>query len=129
MAALGLYAAIHWLTGRDRLLALAPLLLISCAQVKEVGGDIGGHAAEWIACPFDFIDCGHVYECAQVADNPLGHVEICVDDDGTQTVGDAEAVYGAPCVPTPRHEGLCIWGCGADAPSRGANAYNGEFCP
>jgi hypothetical protein len=96
-----------------------------CSEVKQVGGDIGGNIAEWIACPTDLIDCGHVYECAAPADNPLGHVEICVDDE--TAIEDVEAVYG-DCAPTPRHEGLCSWCCGANC-GRGANAYDGAWCP
>jgi hypothetical protein len=106
----------------------ACLPLLACAQVKEVGGEIGGHVAEWIACPTDLIDCGHVYQCAQLADTPSGFIEICVDDDDHPEDLDAvEALYGI-CEPTPRHEGLCIFCCGPDC-GRGGNAYSGTYCP
>lgn len=102
--------------------------LFACAQVKEAGGEVGGHLAEWIACPTDLIDCGHVYMCEQAADNALGHIEICVDDDDhPEQLADVEAAYGA-CDLTPRHEGLCLYCCGADC-GRGGNAYNGTWCP
>lgn len=106
----------------------ACLPLLACAQVKEVGGEIGGHVAEWIACPTDLIDCGNVYMFDAPADNPLGHVELCVNvDDDPDALPDAEAVYG-PAEPTPRHEGLCIWCCSGDC-GRGGNAYSGTWCP
>ena len=87
--------------------------------------------AEWIACPTDLVDCGWVYMCEAEADNPLGHVELCINvDDDPDALAAAEAVYG-PCEPTPRHQGLCVWGCPPDAPGlpegHGANAYNGEW--
>lgn len=114
--------------------SILSLLLSGCAQVKQVGGEIGGHVAEWIACPTELIDCGHVYLFEAVADNPLGHVELCVDDDGDpDALAAAEAVYGL-AEPTPRHEGLCVWGCPPDAPGlpegRGGNSYSGVWgCP
>lgn len=112
--------------------------LAACTTAKKVGGEIGGHVAEWIACPFDFIDCGHVYMCEAFANNELGHVEICIDDDDhPEDVDAAELLFG-PCDLTPRHEGLCVWGCPPDAPGlepgRGCNAFGGPsvgacFCP
>ena len=71
------------------------------------------------------LPCGHVYECDAAADNALGHIEICVAQQ--QSLTAAEAVYGA-CAPTPRHEGLCWWCCGAGC-GGGCNAYSGCFCP
>ena len=95
--------------------------LVGC----QVVGDVGGTAAEYTACPTGLINCGHVYQCDAEANTPSGHVEICIDDDATQRVSDIEKLYGT-CVPTPRHEGLCIWGC---EPHSGCNAYSGCFCP
>lgn len=111
------------------------LLLSSCSFVgwvddgaKDIGGEVGGHLVQWIACPTDLVDCGHVFMCEAPADNELGHVEICVDDDDhPEQLADVEALYGA-CVPTPRHEGLCLFCCGPNC-GRGANAFNGTYCP
>jgi hypothetical protein len=108
--------------------------VMACQTIKDVGGEIGGTAAEWIACPTDLVDCGHVFLFEAIADNPLGHVELCVnDDDDPDALAAAEAVYGL-AEPTPRHQGLCIWGCPPDAPGlpegRGGNAYSGVWgCP
>lgn len=71
------------------------------------------------------LPCGHVFECDAEADNALGHVELCVLD--TLPLESAEAVYGS-CHPTPRHEGLCWYCCGAGC-TAGCNAFNGCFCP
>lgn len=83
-----------------RLLIL--LALASCTAI-ETGA---GHVAEFVACPTDLIDCGH---------------------EGGDAVALAELEFGT-CAPTPRHQGLCIWCCGSDC-GRGANAFNGTFCP
>jgi hypothetical protein len=98
-------------------------LSLGCAAIESAGGEV----AEFIACPTDLIDCGHVYECEQAADNELKHVEICIDDDDhPEDLDAAEVVYGA-CWPTPRHQGLCLFCCGPTC-GRGANAFNGTFC-
>jgi hypothetical protein len=94
------------------------ILLIGCRFAE----DVGGGAAEVITCPINLINCGHVYLCEEPADNALDHVEICVDDD--DDLAAVEAVYGV-CLPTPRHEGLCIAGCDSH---RGCNAFNGCWC-
>ena len=113
------------------MILLAGLMLWSasgCDTAKRVGGEVGGTAAEWIACPTDLIDCGHVYQCASAADTPSGFVEICVnDDDAPEDLDAVEAMYGA-CELTPRHQGLCLFCCGPDC-GRGGNAYNGTYCP
>ena len=110
-----------------RVLVLAALLS-ACNTVKHVGGEVGGHVVQWIACPTDLIDCGHAYMCEAAADNELGHVEICVDDDDhPEQLADVEALYGA-CDLTPRHEGLCLMKCPPDTGS-GCNAFNGCWCP
>lgn len=112
------------------MILFAALLLWSgsgCQTAKSIGGEVGGAAAEWIACPTDLIDCGHVFMCAAVADNALGHVEICVNDDDTDDLVAVEALYGA-CELTPRHQGLCLFCCGPDC-GRGGNAYSGTYCP
>lgn len=106
------------------LILLGAVCLLSqagCTTVKSVGGEIGGTAAEWIACPTDLIDCGHVYECAAPADNDIGHVEICIDDDDQpEQLDEIEAAFGH-CELTPRHYGLCVY-CPEE---RGCNAFNG----
>lgn len=116
------------------LLAVAGLIMVAtgCTVIgwvddhaKEAGGEVGGRIAEVTVCPVDLVNCGHVYECAAPADNVLGHVEICVDDDDDIT--DVIAVYG-DCVPTPRHEGLCIMKCPPDT-GAGCNAFSGCYCP
>lgn len=69
--------------------------------------------------------CGHVYECAAVADTPSGFVETCVLDD--IPLEWAEVYYGAECKPTTRHVGLCWYCCGAGC-GPGCNAYSGCYC-
>lgn len=104
------------------------LVLISCAQVRSAGGEVGGAVADALACPTGIVDCGHVYMCEEVAGNPLGHVEVCVDDDaddGDEQLAAVEAHWGA-CEPTPRHQGLCLFHCD-EGP--GCNAYSGCWCP
>jgi hypothetical protein len=107
-------------------------MLSGCLEMKRIGGEVGGTVAEWIACPTELVDCGMVFMCEQAADNPLGHVEICIDvDDHPEWLADAEALYG-DCEPTPRHQGLCVSTCSEPSPlpdGKGANAYNGVFCP
>ncbi len=108
--------------------ALVLALMCACGPVKSVAGEVGGHLAEWIACPTDLIDCGHVYLCAAPADNEMGHIEICVnDDDSPEDLEAVELLYGQ-CDLTPRHEGLCRWCCGPGC-GRGGNAFNGTYCP
>lgn len=110
---------------------LALLLLCGCLDTaKSVGGFVGGTVAEYTACPTDLVDCGHVYMCEAVADNALGRIEICIDDDEDGLLESAEAMYG-PCEPTPRHQGLCIDTCMELSPlpgGVGANAFNGAWC-
>ena len=114
-------------------IALCLGLLVGCQTVKHVGGEIGGTAAEWIACPLDVIDCGHVYMYEALADNPLGHVELCVDDeehDAPEQLDSAERMYGTYEL-TPRHQGLCVSTCEEPSPlpdGKGCNAYNGCWC-
>lgn len=110
------------------------LSLLACTTAKKAGGEVAGTVAEWIACPTDLIDCGHVYLCEAASDNPLGHVEICVDDDGddgADRLDAVEAMYGA-CELTPRHQGLCRDCCakeqGGEGCDKGCNAYNGCAC-
>jgi hypothetical protein len=102
--------------------------LSACGFAKDVGGEVGGTIGEVIACPVGLFDCGHVYVCDTPAENELGLVEICInDDDHPEDVESAEAMYGA-CEPTPRHQGLCWWQCGTGA-HRGGNAFSGTWCP
>lgn len=104
---------------------LLAIILCSCRAAAE---EVGGTVTEWIACPTNLFDCGHVYMCEAEADNDLGHVEICINDDDDPTaLESAEAMYGM-CEPTPRHQGLCKWCCDGDC-GRGVNAYNGNWCP
>lgn len=98
---------------------------LGCSTIESAGGEV----AEVIACPTDLIDCGHVYECEQTADNELGHIEICVNDDGDNGGAQLESAENAfgNCVPTPRHQGLCAWHCDG---GRGCNALDGCWgCP
>lgn len=104
------------------------LVLLSLGGCRNAAEEVGGTVAEWVACPTNLFDCGHVYMCEAPADNVLGHVEICInDDDDSTALESAEEMYG-PCEPTPRHQGLCKWCCGSDC-GRGANAFNGCWCP
>jgi hypothetical protein len=108
--------------------ALVLVLLASCSVVgwvEDKGASAGGVAVELVACPTDLIDCGHVFLCEAPANNPLDHVEICINDDGdNDDFAQAERKYGT-CAPTPRHQGLCRYHCDGGA---GCNAYNGCYC-
>lgn len=68
----------------------------------------GSATGEAYCAAFPELPCGHVYLCDAPADNELGHIEICVNDE--DPLADVEAIYGA-CTPTPRHAGLCWWRC------------------
>lgn len=101
---------------------LALLFLLACTEVRDAGGQV----AEWVACPTSLIDCGHVVMCQQGADNDLGHVEVCIDDDDDpDALAKAEAQFGT-CEPTPRHQGLCLFICPPDT-GAGCNAFGGCF--
>lgn len=108
-------------------IAAAALALLGCGAIKSGAGYVGGTLAEYTACPVGAVDCGHVFECTgTAADTPSGFVELCIDDDDHPDQLDAiEELYGA-CSPTPRHEGLCIYGC---RPHKGCNAFSGCYCP
>ena len=108
--------------------ALAFRLLVGCISEVEpptqaatfVGPDL---------CASYGVTCGQVYEFSALADNPIGHVEMCVLE---QDLPAAEARYGrARLSSSPRFDNgnLCIHCCGDDCPARGANAYSGTFCP
>lgn len=103
--------------------------LTGCSKIVEpdeiVTPDDLSEIAEAYCAAHPELTCGHVYMCAQEADNALGHVEICkLDEHPLEWV---EAIYGT-CEPTPRHQGLCWWCCGEGC-GAGGNAYNGTFCP
>jgi hypothetical protein len=101
------------------------VLLVACSTAKSVGGEVGGALTEWIACPTELIDCGHVFQCEAAADTPSGQVEICVnDDDAPEDLDAVEALYGS-CDLTPRHQGLCLYQC---PPAHGCNAFLGCWC-
>lgn len=111
---------------------LVALALAGCQTCKAAGGEVAGTIAEYTICPADLesiIECGHVFECyAAPAETPSGFVEICIDDDDKPEQLDAiELAYG-DCAPTPRHQGLCSYCCGADC-GRGCNAFSGCWCP
>jgi hypothetical protein len=109
-------------------ISLLVALACSCAKTKAVLGEAGGAAVEYIACPvIPGLNCGHVFLCDTPADNPLGKVEICIDDDADDKddLAFAEMTYGT-CEPTPRHQGICAW-CPEE---KGCNAFSGCFnCP
>lgn len=111
------------------LVLFACLASEACAVVgwvEDGAVNVAGHAVQWTACPTNLIDCGHVYMCDAYADNELGHVELCVDDDDhPEQLEDVQALYGA-CIPTPRHEGLCVMKCHGES---GCNALSGCYCP
>lgn len=108
----------------------AVLLLLAACALPD-GEDYEGAAypaaaqGEAYCALYPELDCGHVVMCEAAADNDLGHVELCINDD--HPVALAEEMYGA-CVPTPRHQGLCAWCCGEGC-GRGCNAFSGCFCP
>jgi len=71
------------------------------------------------------LPCGHVYQFAAAAENPLGHVEMCVLD---AEIESAEQVYGEATLSTdPRFDGgnLCLWQCPS---AKMCNAYGGCWC-
>ncbi len=115
------------------------LLLTACGgwesagiAIKQVAGTIAGTALEYSVCPLEIesiIECGHVFECTgTTADTPSGFVELCLDDDDhPEQLDEIEAAFG-DCSPTPRHQGLCSYCCGAGC-GRGGNAYSGTWCP
>lgn len=95
--------------------------------LKQIGGILGGEAAEYTLCPLGVIECGHVFQCyGTAADTPSGHPELCIDDDDQpEQLDEIEALYG-DCSPTPRHQGLCWYRCPGQ---HGCNSYSGCFCP
>jgi len=109
--------------------ALLLALVVACDQASSVGRFVRDGAEEAAAahgellCKINASKCGHVYACDATADNDLGQVEICVQND--TPIEDVEAQYGA-CEPTPRHTGLCYWHCDGGA---GCNALSGCWCP
>ena len=113
--------------------ALAALLaLAACADeiIPDPVSDVA-EIAEQYCRDHPTWPCGHVYLCKGTpADNKLGFVEVCTLDTNELHAGTlelAEAAFGM-CEPTPRHQGLCWWGCAEGWV--GANAYNGCFgCP
>jgi hypothetical protein len=116
-----LSALIGWALG-----ALAFKLITGC--ISEV--EPPTQAATFIGpelCAAYGVTCAHVYEFAAISeDNPLGHVELCVDEDDLDL---AQAYYGRARLSTsPRFDkaNLCIYGC---EPHEGCNAYGGCFCP
>ncbi len=94
-------------------------LLTSCAECKHAAGTVGGTVAEYTACPLGVIECGHVFVC--------GDVEVCIDDDDHPEQFDSAEVKLGECVPTSRHQGLCLYCCGPDC-GRGCNAFGGCWC-
>ncbi len=108
--------------------AVFVLAACGCAKTKAVLGAAGGTAVEYIACPvIPGLDCGHVFLCEAEAENALGRVELCIDDDNAakDDLALAEEAYGA-CEPTPRHQGICLF-CPEE---KGCNAFSGCFnCP
>lgn len=112
-----------------RLVAAACMsLLAGCDACKSAAGTVGGTLTEWIACPTDLIDCGHVYVCVGVTNS----VEICINDDGDDgdvQLGAAEAMYGT-CSLTKRHQGLCKYCCPTveEPCGAGCNALQSCWC-
>jgi predicted small secreted protein len=118
---LGFWLAIAAVVGYAVAVLVGASLAAGCSTVETAGGDV----TEFVACPTNLIDCGHVYLCEQAAENALGHVEVCIDDDTDGQLELAERAYGA-CVPTPRHQGLCSYHCDG---GKGCNGFDGCFCP
>jgi hypothetical protein len=106
------------------------LCLASCSVtgwVDDHARNTGGYVAELVACPTDLINCGKVYACfGTPRDNPLGVEEICIDeDDQPEQLDEIEERFG-DCEPTPRHQGLCSYGC--EKGHSGCNAYGSPAC-
>lgn len=113
--------------------AVALVLLVACAAdeiIPDPVDDIAALAEEYCRKHPEW-PCGHVYLCKGTpAQNRLGYVEVCTLDANefhAGTLESAEETFGM-CEPTPRHQGLCWWGCSPGWV--GANAYNGCWgCP
>lgn len=104
--------------------ALAIVALAACSTDFDIPSAPGVFVGEQYCIAYS-LDCGQVYEFAAVADNPLGHVELCVLDGD---LDDAIAKYGPARLSTsPRFNGgnLCVWQCPS---ARGCNAYNSCWC-
>lgn len=111
--------------------ALGLLLLLGCRDVLPQPEDFDiedlAEIAEQYCAANPQVPCGHVWMCETPADNDLGLVEICVLDE--TIIEEVEGIYG-PCVPTPRHVGLCLHCCPTETMgcSSGCNAYSGCYC-
>lgn len=97
--------------------AFVLVALAGCQSCRELGGGSG--------LDLPFLDV--VYECHVDGGQTL---ELCWDGDADDlALSLADHGYGpVACGPTSRHLGPCIYCCGADC-GRGANAFNGSWCP
>ncbi|RPH65009.1 MAG: hypothetical protein EHM89_00270 [Acidobacteria bacterium] len=86
-------------------------LLVACSTDVEVPTTPGVALGEAYCQAFPDLPCGHVFVCDGIG-------EVCVLD--------GEPLPNATCVPTERHEGLCLWGC--ETGHRGCNAFQGCVC-
>jgi hypothetical protein len=98
---------------------LAVLLLSSCADFKELGGGWGADLT-WIP------GVGQVFVCSVSGDE----IELCYDGEASDLLDSLQdnGVGATKCGATQRHLGPCIYCCG-DGCGRGANAFNGAWCP
>jgi hypothetical protein len=89
--------------------------MLGCQDIKELGGGAG--------LDLPWLDV--VYQCQTESET----LELCWDSGAwSLSVSLTENGYGATtCRPTPRHSGPCIYCC-SDC-GRGANAFNGSWCP
>jgi hypothetical protein len=103
------------------LTAVALHALAGCGAVRDLDCDVhdfGG--GEGLHLP----GFGVVRECMIPENNPLGWLELC--NDGDVSADDLGTELGTTCVSTPRHLGVCIWGCGSATCH--SNAYDGCYC-
>jgi hypothetical protein len=78
------------------------------------------------------LPCGTVYAFRdQPRANPLGFLEMCFLDSDPESLNTAEAMWGEAAESWhPRFDGypICLHCCGEGC-GKGANAYDGTWCP
>lgn len=104
----------------------AALLLAACSTDVDIPATPGIELGE-AYCDAWHLPCGQVYQFTATAQNPIGHVELCVLE---QDLAAAEATWGASMLSTsPRFNdgNICILRCDG---GKGCNAYSGCWgCP
>lgn len=98
---------------------------LAACGVQDLGGGAGLDLTFLNSLGASF---GEVFQCT-VEEDPPATLELCWrDGDATEladSVAEALGDYVVLCVPTPRHAGVCIYGC---EPHSGCNAFSGCWC-